>query len=149
VKSIRDLALLLRPPMLDDLGLVPALEWQAREISRRGEMEVDVHSEMVSEQLADDIKVCLYRLVQEALTNAARHSGTKHAKVSIVQNEGTIRVQITDDGIGFSPERLRGMGILGMEERVKRLGGSLTIESAPGKGTTVLAELPVEHSTPV
>jgi signal transduction histidine kinase len=143
VKSIRDLALLLRPPMLDDLGLVPALEWQAREISRRGEMEVDVHSEMVSEQLADDTKVCLYRLVQEALTNAARHSGTKHAKVSIVQNEGTIRVQITDDGIGFSPERLRGMGILGMEERVKRLGGSLTIESAPGKGTTVLAELPV------
>ena len=149
VKSIRDLALLLRPPMLDDLGLVPALEWQAREISRRGEMEVDVHSEMVSEQLADDVKVCLYRLVQEALTNAGRHSGAKHAKVSIVQNEGTIRVQITDDGIGFSPERVRGMGILGMEERVKRLGGSLTIESAPGKGTTVLAELPVEHSKPV
>jgi signal transduction histidine kinase len=148
VKSIRDLALLLRPSMLDDLGLVPALEWQAREISRRGEMEVDVHSEMVSEQLADDVKVCLYRLVQEALTNAGRHSGAKHAKVSIVQNEGTIRVQITDDGIGFSPERVRGMGILGMEERVKRLGGSLTIESAPGKGTTVLAELPVEHSTP-
>jgi signal transduction histidine kinase len=149
VKSIRDLALLLRPSMLDDLGLVPALEWQAREISRRGEMEVGVHSEMVSEQLADDVKVCLYRLVQEALTNAARHSGAKHAKVSIVQNEGTNRVQITDDGIGFSPERLRGMGILGMEERVKRLGGSLTIESAPGKGTTVLAELPVKHSTPV
>jgi len=149
VKSIRDLALLLRPPMLDDLGLVPALEWQAREISRRGEMEVDVHSEMVSEQLADDVMVCLYRLVQEALTNAARHSGAKHAKVSIVQNEGTIRVQIADDGIGFSPERVRGMGILGMEERVKRLGGSLTIESEPGKGTTVFAKIPVEHSKPV
>jgi signal transduction histidine kinase len=149
VKSIRDLALLLRPPMLDDLGLVPALEWQAREISRRGEMEVDVHSQMVSEQLADDVKVCLYRLVQEALANAARHSGAKHAKVSIVQNEGSTRVQISDDGIGFSPERVRGMGILGMEERVKRLGGNLTIESAPGKGTTVLAELPVKHSKPV
>jgi signal transduction histidine kinase len=149
LKSIRDLALLLRPPMLEDLGLVPALEWQAREISRRGDMEVDVHSAKVSEQLADDAKVCVYRLVQEALTNAARHSGAKRAKVSIVQSEGTIRVQIADDGISFSPQRARGMGILGMEERVKRLGGSLTIESAPGKGTTVRAEIPAEHSKPV
>ena len=149
VKSIRDLALLLRPPMLDDLGLVPALEWQGREISRRGDMEVDVHSEGVSEQLPDDVKVCLYRLVQEALTNAARHSGTKHAKVSIVQNDGMIRARIVDEGIGYSPERVRGMGILGMEERVKRLGGSLSIESTPGKGTTVLAEIRVEHVKPV
>jgi signal transduction histidine kinase len=149
VKSIRDLALLLRPPMLDDLGLVPALEWQAREISRRGDMEVDVDSEKVSEQLADEVKICVYRLVQEALTNAARHSSAKHAKVSIVQSVGTIRVQIADDGIGFSPERVRGMGVLGMEERVKRLGGSLIIESAPGKGTIVRAEIPVEHSKPI
>ena len=149
VKAIRDLALLLRPPMLDDLGLVPALEWQGREISRRSDMEVDVHSEMVAEHLPDDIKVCLYRLVQEALTNAARHSGAKHAKVSVVQNEGRIRVQIVDDGAGFSPERVRGMGILGMEERVKRLGGSLTIESARGKGTTVLAEIPAEPAKPL
>jgi signal transduction histidine kinase len=149
VKSIRDLALLLRPPMLDDLGLVPALEWQAREISRRGDMEVDVHSEKVSEQLPDDVKVCVYRLVQEALTNAARHSSAKHAKVSIVQSEGTIRVEIADDGIGFSPDRARGMGVLGMEERVKRLGGSLIIKSAPGKGTIVRAEIPIVHSKPV
>jgi signal transduction histidine kinase len=149
VKSIRDLALLLRPPMLDDLGLVPALEWQGREISRRGDMEVDVHSEAVSEHLADDVKVCLYRIVQEALTNAARHSGAKRATVSIVQHDGAIRAQIADDGHGFSPERERGMGILGMEERVKRLGGSLTIESAPGKGTTVLAEIPTEHENSV
>jgi signal transduction histidine kinase len=149
VKSIRDLALLLRPPMLDDLGLVAALEWQGREISRRGEMEVDVHSEGVSEQLTDDVKVCLYRLVQEALTNAARHSGAKHAKVSIVQSEETIRAQIVDDGIGFSQEKVRGMGILGMEERVKRLGGSLTIESTRGKGTVVLAEISTEHPKPV
>ena len=146
VKSIRDLALLLRPPMLDDLGLVPALEWQGREISRRGDMEVDVHSEMCRRTSSDDVKVCVYRLVQEALTNSARHSGAKHAKVSVAQNEGRIRVQIVDDGNGFAPERVRGMGILGMEERVKRLGGSLTIESARGKGTTVLAEIPAERA---
>jgi signal transduction histidine kinase len=142
VKSIRDMALLLRPPMLDDLGLVPALEWQGREVSRRGEMEVDVRSENVSSQLSDDLKVCVYRLVQEALNNAARHSGAKHATVSVVQNADKIRVEVTDDGKGFLAERVRGMGILGMEERVKRLGGTCAIQSMPGKGTTVSAELP-------
>jgi signal transduction histidine kinase len=143
VKSIRDMALLLRPPMLDDLGLVPALEWQGREISRRGDMEVDVHSDRVSEQLSDDVKVCIYRLAQEALNNAARHSGARHARVSITQDTDNIHVEVNDDGKGFSAERVRGMGILGMEERVKRLGGALTIHSAPGTGTTVIAELPL------
>ena len=142
VKSIRDMALLLRPPMLDDLGLVPALEWQGREISRRGDMEVDVHSESVSEQLSDDVKVCIYRLVQEALNNAARHSGAKHAKVSIVQKADKIHVEVSDDGKGFEAERVRGMGILGMEERVKRLGGILRIQSPPGTGTIVTADMP-------
>ena len=142
VKSIRDMALLLRPPMLDDLGLVPALEWQGREISRRGDMEVDVHSAHVSDELSDDLKVCIYRLVQEALNNAARHSAARHARVSIAQDAGKIHVEVNDDGKGFRSERVRGMGILGMEERVKRLGGTLTIRSTPGAGTTVVAELP-------
>jgi signal transduction histidine kinase len=146
VKSIRDIALLLRPPMLDDLGLVPALEWQAREVSRRSDMEVDVHSENVSESLGDETKVTVYRLVQEALNNAATHASAKNAKVTIAQSSDQITVGITDDGHGFNPERLRGMGILGMEERVRRLGGTLTIDSAPGKGATVKAELPL-HKT--
>jgi signal transduction histidine kinase len=148
VKSIRDMALLLRPPMLDDLGLVPALEWQGREVSRRGDMEVDVHSENVSEQLADDVKVCIYRLVQEALNNAARHSAAHHATVSVVQTAEKIQVEISDDGKGFAAERVRGMGILGMEERVKRLGGTLGIKSTPGSGTTVKAELPLHRAEP-
>ncbi len=147
VKSIRDIALLLRPPMLDDLGLVPALEWQGREVSRRGNMEVDVHSETVSEHLPDEVKVCTYRLVQEALNNAATHSEAKNAKVSVAQFADKISVEIVDDGHGFDTERVRGMGILGMEERVRRLGGSLTIHSAPGKGTAVKAELPA-HLAP-
>ena len=146
VKSIRDIALLLRPPMLDDLGLVPALEWQAREISRRSEMEVEVQSENVSEALGDETKVTIYRLVQEALNNAATHASAKNAKVTIAQNSDKITVEIADDGHGFDPERQRGMGILGMEERVRRLGGTLTIDSAPGKGSTVDAELPL-HKT--
>jgi signal transduction histidine kinase len=148
VRSIRDMALLLRPPMLDDLGLIAALEWQGREISRRGEMEVDVHSVNVSEQLADEMKVCIYRLVQEALNNASAHSGAKHGKVLVVESAGKIRVEVTDDGKGFAADRVRGMGILGMEERVKRLGGSLAIKSEPGKGTTVKAELPSHEPEP-
>jgi signal transduction histidine kinase len=142
VKSIRDIALLLRPPMLDDLGLVPALEWQAREISRRSDMEVEVHSENVSEDLGDETKVTIYRLVQEALNNAATHASAKNSKVTITQDSDKITVEITDDGHGFDPARRRGMGILGMEERVRRLGGTLTIESVPRKGATVKAELP-------
>lgn len=143
VKSIRDIALLLRPPMLDDLGLVPALEWQAREISRRSDMEVEVHSQSVSEDLGDETKVTIYRLVQEALNNAATHASAKNAKVTVVQRPDKIIVEITDDGDGFDPERKRGMGILGMEERVRRLGGAFTIQSAPGKGAIVTAELPL------
>jgi signal transduction histidine kinase len=111
-------------------------------------MEVDVHSEDVSEQLPDDVKVCVYRLVQESLNNISSHSGAKHAKVSVVESAGKIRLEISDDGDGFIPERARGMGILGMEERVKRLGGSMTITSAPGNGATVKAELPAHPVEP-
>ena len=142
VKTVRNIALLLRPSMLDDLGLVPALEWQAREVSRRGEMEVDVHSALTSEQLPDEIRVCVYRLVQEALNNAATHASAKNAHVSVTQTD-RLRVEVTDDGRGFDSKRVRGMGLLGMEERVRRLGGTLKIESRAGHGTTVVAELPL------
>ena len=143
VRSVRDIALLLRPPMLDDLGLVPALEWQAREVLRRSEMEVDVHSERVSENLPDEIKVCVYRLVQEALNNAASHAAAKNARVVVTQDTNRISVEIKDNGTGFDPVRSRGMGILGMEERVRRVGGILSIESARGEGATVKAVLPL------
>ena len=144
VKSIRDIALLLRPPMLDDLGLVPALEWQARETSRRGEMEVEVHAEELKGDLPDEVKVGIYRLVQEALQNAATHAHAKNATVLLKRERNSVVVEIIDDGKGFQPERTRGMGILGMEERVRQLGGELAIRSAPGKGTAVHAELPID-----
>ena len=144
VKTVRDIALLLRPSMLDDLGLIPALEWHAREVSRRGEMEVEVHSQIVSEQLPDETKICVYRLVQEALNNAAAHASAKNARVSVTQVPERLEVEIKDDGQGFDPQRVRGMGLLGMEERVKRLGGKLKIESRAGHGTRIVAELPLE-----
>jgi signal transduction histidine kinase len=147
VGTVRDIALLLRPSMLDDLGLVAALEWQGREVSRRSEMEVAVESENVSEDLPDEYKICVYRLVQEALNNAVRHARARNAKVRVVQNQNRIAVEVSDDGRGFQPERARGLGILGMEERVKRLGGTLTVDSAPGRGAAIKADLPLPAST--
>jgi signal transduction histidine kinase len=143
VRSIRDMALLLRPPMLDDLGLIPALEWQARETSRRSDMEVEVEAGELPGNLADELKTGIYRLVQEALQNAATHAHAKTAKVSIKHEGNNVDVQIADDGIGFQPERTRGMGILGMEERVRQLGGTFALHSSPRKGTTVHAVLPL------
>jgi len=148
VHTVRNMALLLRPSMLDDLGLVPALEWQGREVSRRTEMEVDVQAQSVSENLPDEYKICIYRVVQEALNNAARHASARTASVRIVQDSQKIQVSIVDHGCGFDTRHVRGLGLVGMEERVKRLGGSLTIESRLGQGTTVKAELPPPPTTP-
>jgi signal transduction histidine kinase len=147
VQTVRNIALLLRPSMLDDLGLVAALEWQGREVSRRSDTEVDVQSENVSDNLPDEYRVCIYRLVQEALNNTARHSGAKNAQVKVKQNGERIVVRVSDDGHGFDPARARGLGILGMEERVRRLGGSLRIESGPDRGTTLEAALPLPKSS--
>jgi signal transduction histidine kinase len=142
-QTVRNIALLLRPSMLDDLGLAAALEWQGREVSRRSPIEVSVESESVPEDLPDEYKIYIYRLVQEALNNAVRHSGARNAKVVVERLQESIVVRVTDDGRGFDPARSRGMGILGMEERVKHLGGTLRVESQMGKGTTVTADLPI------
>ncbi|HUA60208.1 MAG TPA: sensor histidine kinase [Verrucomicrobiae bacterium] len=144
VQTVRNLALLLRPSMLDDLGLVAALEWQGRETSRNSGTEVEVRAEGVPESLPDEFNVTIYRLVQEALNNAVRHSGARNARVNVTGSGGRIVVVVSDDGRGFDPRRSRGVGILGMEERVRRLGGRLTIDSQPGRGATIRAELPLE-----
>jgi signal transduction histidine kinase len=143
VQAVRNIALLLRPSMLDDLGLGPALEWQGREVSRRSDIEVEVQAESAFGDLPAEYATTIYRLVQEALNNAVRHSGAKTARVEVEQSNRRIRVRITDDGRGFDPKRTRGLGILGMEERVKRLNGEFTVDSAPGRGASILADLPL------
>lgn len=143
VNSIRDIALLLRPSMLDDLGLIPALEWQAREVSRRTGIDVRVSAENVSDALPDPVRTCIYRVTQEALQNVSRHAGAKHARVIVAQNEGKLTMAVEDDGSGFEPTRTKGMGLLGMEERVRQLGGTLDVRSQPGKGTVLSVLLPV------
>jgi signal transduction histidine kinase len=143
VQTVRNMALLLRPSMLDDLGLVSALEWYAREVSRSSETEVEVKAENVSETLPDPLMVCIYRVVQEAVNNAQRHARAKNVTVELKETDTSVQVQIKDDGSGFDGKRTRGIGLLGMEERVKRLGGTITIDSQPAAGTTIRAELPL------
>jgi signal transduction histidine kinase len=142
LNTVRDLALLLRPSMLDDFGLVPALNWHARETSKRTGMSVRINAD-VSDDLPDEYRTCVYRVVQEAIHNAARHANARNVQVN-VRNEGAFVVfSVQDDGTGFDKRSVRGMGLLGMEERVRRLGGELLIDSQTGRGTTVSAELPL------
>lgn len=141
--QVRDLALLLRPSMLDDLGLTPALNWHARETSKRTGRNVVVSADEAIDSLPDEHRTCIYRLVQEAVNNAVRHASARTVEVAVRKEREAVDVSVQDDGAGFDTRFVRGLGILGMEERVRRLGGSLKISSQPGRGTTVQAVLPV------
>ncbi len=143
VGVIRNMSLLLRPSMLDDLGLVPALRWQAREVARSTNMRVKVTADGVPDDLPDEHRTCVYRIVQEALHNATRHAQAQTVRVNVRLRDGGIAVEVQDDGTGFDTVQDKGMGIIGMEERVKALGGTFRVESSPGKGTVVSALLPV------
>jgi signal transduction histidine kinase len=143
VGVVRNMALLLRPSMLDDLGLVPALQWQAREVSKRTGVRVRVAAEGVSEDLPEEHKTCIYRIVQEALHNCVQHAGASVVKVSVRQESNSILLEIQDDGKGFNAREERGMGLLGIEERVSYLGGTFRVDSAPGTGARLLVALPV------
>ncbi len=141
VAVVRDMSLLLRPSMLDDLGLIPALEWQAREVSRTSNIGVTVQADSVPEDLPDEQRTCIYRVVQEALRNVTRHAKAKHVQIQLTQDEQALRLTIHDDGRGFIPEREKGVGLLGMEERVKHLNGIFQVQSKPGSGTMIHVEL--------
>jgi signal transduction histidine kinase len=142
MNEIRNMALLLRPSMLDDFGLVPALNWQARETAKRTGIRVQVDSE-VEDELPEEHKTCIYRIVQEALNNCARHAQATTVQVSVRGENGRILLNVQDDGSGFDPQRVRGLGLLGMEERVRHLGGKFEIDSQPGRGTLLHIALPL------
>jgi signal transduction histidine kinase len=142
-RVVRDISLLLRPTMLDDLGLIPALKWLAREVSRTGPMIVDATAESFLDDLPEEHRTCVFRVVQEALRNAARHSGALHARVLVREENGFLRLSVQDDGKGFVPSLEAGLGILGMKERAVSLSGTMTMDSRPGKGTTLTFSLPL------
>ena len=143
VGVVRNMALLLRPSMLDDLGLVPALQWQAREVSKRTSVRIKVAAEGVSEDLPEDHKTCIYRVVQEALHNCVQHAQARMVRVTVQQEASRILLAIQDDGKGFDAQQQRGMGLLGMQERVSHLGGTFSVESLPGSGAILYIVLPL------
>jgi signal transduction histidine kinase len=135
------MSLLLRPSMLDDLGLIPALEWQAREVSRQTCMNVTVSTDLVSD-LPDEHKTCIYRVVQEALHNCSSHSHATAVRIKVLQEPKQLTLAIQDNGRGFDVKHSRGLGLLGMEERVAHLGGKFEIHSEAGSGTVLAIQLP-------
>lgn len=143
LNEVRNMALLLRPPMLDDLGLVAAIDWQARDVSKRTGLLVDLVEENVSEDLPEAHKTCAYRIVQEALNNCSKHAGAKSVRIVLRQETNDLRISVEDDGKGFDSRRVQGLGLVGMKERVTQLGGRLNVASEPGRGTQIQANLPV------
>jgi signal transduction histidine kinase len=149
LKDVRNLAIELRPSALDDLGLVAALDQYIIDFGNHHDVLVDFAAPgLVEARLAPAIETALYRIVQESLTNIIRHSGASTASVTLEPYGDSIRAIVEDDGSGFDPSSVGGtgrhLGLYGMQERVELLNGSFFIESANGKGTTVVAEIPVE-----
>ena len=142
IDRLRRLIVELRPAELDELGLEPALEALAHRRGGDG-LEVSVQADLDGERLAPALESAIYRIVQEALTNAAKHAGSSHATVSVAAAGSAIELRISDDGRGFDVEApSSGYGLVGMSERAALLGGHLEVASAAGEGTTVRAVLP-------
>ncbi len=150
VRLVRDLALGLRPSMLDDFGLQPALEWLARDFTRRSNVPVELQITGSLDALTDQHRTCIYRVVQEALTNCVRHARATAIGIVVRAREEQIDVSVSDDGVGLDPSRrAAGFGLRGIEERVRELGGTITLLSAAGQGATLAIKLPVAKEQPL
>ena len=151
-EELRRLSHELRPTILDDLGLLPALEFLADRVARRSGLAVTVQGETQG-RLAPMVETALYRSVQEALTNTVRHARAKRVNVEIRRDEDAIHCAVRDDGAGFDVSMVlsrrgeRGLGLTGIRERAGALGGTLVIRSAPGKGTELLIAIPLGVGT--
>ena len=134
----------LRPSALDDLGLVPAIERLAQTVGESG-IEVDVEARIGDVRLPEPVETTLYRIVQEAVTNVAKHAGAQRLSITLTRRDGSVVAIVEDDGSGFDPAApdSGGIGLVGMRERLALVGGTLRIEAAPGAGTTIAAEVPV------
>ena len=146
--KLHQLAVDLRPASLDHMGLVASLTQYIEEYSRQYKLEAEFEAVgMEGERLPIDVETAIYRIVQESLTNVVLHAEAQRVDVLLNLREGYLITIIEDDGIGFrstSPSLDNHLGLFGMRERVEMLGGKLTIESAPGRGTTISVEVPCE-----
>jgi signal transduction histidine kinase len=150
--SVRDLSRLLHPAVLDDLGLPEAVDTYLREFSRRFGIKAELRIEGMAARLAPDIEVAAYRMIQEALTNVARHARATRCQVLLQRSDDRFEVIVRDDGEGFpvsrlnSPDRGGGVGLIGMRERALQLAGMVSIDSTPGAGTVLRILLPARSS---
>jgi PAS domain S-box-containing protein len=148
VKAVRTICSGLRPGVLDDLGLAAAIEWQASEFASRNGIQCQVSVPPVDLHLDGDRATAAFRIFQECLTNVARHAQAKSVRASLIQEDESILLVVTDDGIGFCESELSNtlgsLGILGMKERAQFCGGDVQIKSSPGNGTTVTVRVPVD-----
>jgi len=151
LKALRRFVRELRPPILDDLGLIPALHSHLKEFARRTQVRIRFKAFAAVEKFDNEKRTVLYRVAQEALTNVAKHAKATRVSVSLTSLPGAIRMEIHDNGKSFQVQRAffgrrrTRFGLIGMRERVEMVRGSFTVESARGKGTTVRAEIPFNH----
>jgi len=145
LQTVRDMARGLRPAMLDELGLSSALKSHARQFSRHSGISVNLEVHGNVDSLPESHRTCAYRVVQEALTNCARHASAKQVRVTLRGSSDLLSLRVQDDGTGFSsqPASRRGLGLLGIEERVRELGGSVSLISQPRGGALLSAEIPL------
>ena len=145
LQDVRRLAVELRPKALDDFGLVPALERLVETFVEATGIHVEFESQLGEGRLPSEVETTLYRIVQESLTNIAKHAGARRVSVLLVRRAGAVTALVEDDGHGFDAEdELRGgIGLAGMRERLALLDGRLTIESTRGAGTSLVAEVPL------
>jgi PAS domain S-box-containing protein len=149
IKTVRRIATELRPGMLDDLGLAASIEWQARDFEKRTGIVCAVSISAEDSPLTRAQSVALFRIFQEALTNVARHAGAQHIEAKLSATSDTVTLQVHDDGRGIQAHEITGLhslGLLGMRERAKRLGGAFDIQGAPADGTIVTVSIPVKQS---
>jgi signal transduction histidine kinase len=148
IRTVRDLSQLLHPPMLDDFGLVVTLEAHVRRFGDRTGLQTELALDGMDRRLPSDVEVCVYRVVQEALTNVVRHAEARSCRVSLQRRPDSLLVTVEDNGQGMDRARLAkadtngGVGLVGIRERASRLGGTVRLESRPGHGTRLTIEIP-------
>ena len=148
LKSVRRISAQLRPSLLDNLGLVAAIDWQLKEFQSRSGIEMVFNKPSEELEISDAVKNGLFRIFQESLTNVARHSKAKSVTVELLKKDGQLILRVEDDGQGFNLNREsngKTLGILGMKERAAMMGGKYHISSMPGKGTSVTVVLPCKN----
>lgn len=149
IKTVRKIASDLRPSLLDDLGLVAALEWQSEEFEKRSGIKVYFTADLQELILEPKVAIALFRIYQELLTNVARHAKAVEVRSSLDTGNGQLYLTVTDNGIGFDMENSgnkKTLGLLGIKERTMLMGGRYEIKSKPGKGTAVVVSVPLQVS---